>query len=450
VSAVLVDVRPGSASPRPWRFPSFERRTLPTGLRVVLCDLPGSPMAAARLVLEAGAATEPFEAAGIGLLAARSLPEGTQSLGPHELAEVMEGMGADIKGEVSFDSMQVRLEVPASRLPPALELMADIVRRPGFRPAEVDRLVQERLDQLAQEKSVPDALAARAFEQAVFAPGSAYARSIGGDVETISSLTPAKIEEHYLTRLAAAPATLVLAGDLSGLDVEGALAGFGSWPESAESVPEPDVRTHEGIGRRIVLVDRPGSVQSALAMGHAGPPRRIDDYVATGTMAMCLGGVFGSRLNMKLREEKGYTYGAHAGFEFRRHGGAFSCRTAVQTEVTADAVADAVAEIERTAASGIPESELASVREYRVGIFPIAYERPAAVAMGLAEMVVHGLPEDWFDSVRAEMAVVTSQDVSAAAARRLSPDRMAIVVVGDGERIRDSLAALELGPVVEG
>lgn len=450
MTAVLVNERPESGPPRVWRFPSFERRTLDSGLRVVACHLPGRPMAAGRLVLEAGAVTEPVGFAGIGLLAARSLPEGTQSLDGHALAEAMEGMGAEIRAEVSYDAMQVRLDVPASRLGSALGLMADVVRRPAFREDEVRRLQQERLDQLAQEKSVPDALASRAFEQSVFVPGTAYARSIGGDIESVSALTPARIEEFYLSRVAAAPATLVLAADLSDVDLDHVLAPFGSWPSTGVDTAEPDVREVEAAGRRVVLVDRPGSVQSTLVMGHGGPPRRIDDYVAIGTMAMCLGGVFGSRLNMKLREEKGYTYGAHAGFDFRRHGGSFSCRTAVQTEVTADAVADAVGEITRTAAEGIPESELAPVREYRVGVFPIAYERPAAVAIGLADMVVHDLPADWFDRVRADMAAVTAEDVSAAAARRLAADRMAIVVVGDGSRVRDSLAALDIGPVLDG
>ena len=443
----LIDVRPGSAPPREWRFPSFTRTTLDSGLELVLCDLPGRPMAAARLVLEAGAATEPPEAAGVALLATRALPEGTESLDPHKLAETMEGMGAEIRGEVSFDSMQVRLDVPASRLATALELLGEVALRPGFRAAEVERLIKERLDQIAQERTVPDALAGRAFDHSVFVDASPYSRSLGGDEATVGALDVGAIESFYRSRLAASSATLVVVGDLAGVDVAGA---FGAWTGGTTShVVEPVVE-EVAAERRIVLVDRPGSVQSVLAIGHGGPPRRTDDYVAAGTMAMCLGGVFGSRLNMKLREEKGYTYGAHAGFDFRRHGGTFACRTSVQTEVTAAAVADAVAEIERTAASGIPEDELASVREYRVGIYPIAYERPAAVAVGLADMVVHDLPSDWFDTVRAKLAAVSSDEVSASASRHLRPQSMAIVVVGDGARVRDELQATGLGPIIEG
>ncbi|MDQ1445460.1 MAG: hypothetical protein QOI20_1924, partial [Acidimicrobiaceae bacterium] len=176
----LVDQRPDSAPPRPWRFPSFERTRLDSGLQLLVCHQPGRPLAAARLVLDGGAVTEPAGQAGVALLAARALPEGTESLDAFELAEAMEGMGAEIRGEVSYDSMQVRMDVPVTRLGPALALFGDVVRRPGFRPGEVERLRKERLDQLAQEQAVPSALAARAFEGAVFVADSPYARSIGG------------------------------------------------------------------------------------------------------------------------------------------------------------------------------------------------------------------------------------------------------------------------------
>jgi predicted Zn-dependent peptidase len=443
----LVDQRPDSAPPRAWRFPAFERRTVDSGLHLILCHLPGRPLAAARLVLDAGGTTEPSDQAGVGLLATRALPEGTEDLDAHQLAEKMEGMGAEIRGEVSHDSMQIRLDVPASRLGAGLELLADVARRPAFRDVDVDRLRKERLDQLAQERSVPEALASKAFERSVFVPGAAYARSLGGDETSVGNLDRDKVEAFYRGRLDAAAATLVVVGDLAGVDVAAiAERSFGAWPVGPFEAPSPNVDTVDA-GRRIVLVDRPGSVQSALAIGHAGPSRRTPDYVPTGTMAMCLGGVFGSRLNMKLREEKGYTYGAFAGFDFRRHGGTFGARSAVQTDVTADAVVDAVGEIARTAEGGIPEDELAPVREYRVGVFPIAYERPAAVAIGLADMVVHDLPDGWFDTVRDEMAATTSEHVSTAAARHLLPDSLAVIVVGDASRIADALAATDLGPV---
>ena len=449
MTAALVGERPGSAPPRSWEFPAFERSRLAGGLHLILCHLPGRPLAAARVVLGAGGVAEPAGQAGVATLAARALTEGTEALDAHALAEAMEGLGAEIRGEVSWDAMHVRLDVPTRRLGPALELLADVVRRPAFRDSEVDRLRKERLDQIAQERMDPAVVAARAYQRSVFVPGAAYARPLQGDEATVAGLDCDVVAEFYFGRLVAGAATLIVAGDLSGIDVAAlAESAFGPWP-AVDEEGEPPVVAEQEAGRRIVLVDRPGSVQSALAMGHAGPRRDTPDYVATSTMAMVLGGVFGSRLNLKLREEKGFTYGAFAGYEFRRHGGVFVARSAVRTEDTAEAVSDAVGEIVRTHEGGIPEEELASVREYRVGIYPIAYERPAAVAAGLAELVIHGLPDGWFAQMRRELAGVTAADVSAAAAAHLRPDAMAVVVVGDAERIRADLEATGLGPIVE-
>jgi predicted Zn-dependent peptidase len=272
-----------------------------------------------------------------------------------------------------------------------------------------------------------------------------------GDEAGVGGLDADAVAAFYQQRLGAAPATLVVAGDLraSGVDVAAvAEQSFGAWPATAAAGAAPTVDEVQA-GRRIVLVDRPGSVQSMLVMGHAGPPRRTPDYVPLVTMGMVVGGVFASRLNLKLREERGFTYGAFAAFDTRRDGGVFTARSAVRSEDTAAAVVDAVGEIARTHADGIPEKELAPIREYRVGVYPIAYERPSSIAMGLADLVTHGLPDGWFDAVREEMGRVTAEDVSVAAARRLRPDAMAIVVVGDAAKVRDGLEAAALGPVVD-
>src|SRR5205814_2283178 len=144
---------------------------------------------------------------------------------------------------------------------------------------------------------------------------------------------------------------------------------------------------------RIVLVDRPGSVQSMLYAGHDGPRRAVDYYVPMTTMALALGGMFNSRLNYRLREDKGYTYGAFGGFDCRRHGGVFVARAAVHTEVTADALRDLLTEIRLMHDSGLQEDELDLARRYRAGIFPINFAGPGSVAAGLADLVVHGLPD---------------------------------------------------------
>jgi predicted Zn-dependent peptidase len=184
-----------------------------------------------------------------------------------------------------------------------------------------------------------------------------------------------------------------------------------------------------------------------LVAGHQGPSRVIDDYVATTTMSMVLGGMFSSRLNMKLREEKGYSYGAACGFDARKHGGVFAARTSVQNDVTIPALADMVAEIERMHRDGAEADEVESARAYRAGVFPINFAGVNSVAAGLGDIVVHDFPDDHFDALRAKVIDVTLDEVNAAAAARLQPDELVTVVVGDASAFADGLPDLGLGPV---
>jgi predicted Zn-dependent peptidase len=193
-----------------------------------------------------------------------------------------------------------------------------------------------------------------------------------------------------------------------------------------------------------VLVDRPGSVQSMVYAGHDAPSRRTPDYVPMTTMSLALGGMFNSRLNLKLREEKGYTYGAFCGFDCRRDGGVFVARAAVQTAVTGAAVAELMKELEAMHDKGLTAEELERARSYRAGIFPINFAGPGAVASGLGDVVVHGHPDDHFDRLRAEIQATTLDQVNETTVTRLRPDEAVIVVVGDAAAVRDDLTGMPL------
>jgi predicted Zn-dependent peptidase len=221
---------------------------------------------------------------------------------------------------------------------------------------------------------------------------------------------------------------------------------FQGWAGSSNGLPSSRV-TPRPAGRRVLVVDRPGSVQSMLYVGHDGPPRRVEDYVPVTTMSLVLGGMFSSRLNMKLREEKGYAYGAFGGFDARRDGGLFACRSAVQTEVTVPALVDMVSEIERMHEAGVEPDELEQARAYRAGVFPLNFAGALQVASGLGDVVVHGFPDDHFDRLRAQVLEVRKDELDAAAARHLRPGDLSIVVVGDAASFGDDLRAAELGPV---
>lgn len=442
----LVTSRPAPGDPRPWRFPAFERGEVAGG-RFLACHLPGKPLTAVTLVVDAGATTEPAGQDGVALVAARALGEGTAERDAYAFAVAGERLGATWHADADWDSLRCGFEVPAAELPGAVDLLAEAVRRPALTEEVVDRVRDERTDELRIEASQPGPVAAAAFAAALFAPGCRYARTEGGDLATVPALTTEQVRQFHAARFAPGSATLVIAGDLSGLDPAGlAERLFAGWAADVPAPPEPAVTPAEGP-RRVVVVDRPGSVQSMLFIGHRGPRRLVPDYVPLTTMAFALGGLFNSRLNLRLREEKGYTYGANAGFDLRRHGGVFAARTAVQTDTTAPAVAETVGEIERMWADGVTPEELDHVRRFRTGVFPVSFATAPAVAEGLAGLVVHGLPDDYFDSVREQFATVPKEAVDAAARDRLRPDELVAVVVGDAASVRGPLEETGVGPV---
>ena len=189
-------------------------------------------------------------------------------------------------------------------------------------------------------------------------------------------------------------------------------------------------------------------MQTEIRIGHPGLPRRVPDFHAVSVMSAILGGLFNSRLNMQLREAKGYTYGASAGFDMRRGAGPFTARAAVNTEVTVPAVIDTLAELERMRDTTVQASELAAARDFLVGVFPLRFETPGAVAAALSGLAIHGLPVEELIDYRRRIEAVTIDDVAAAAREHLQIEGAAIVLVGDADAIGTALEAADLGEVV--
>jgi zinc protease len=196
-----------------------------------------------------------------------------------------------------------------------------------------------------------------------------------------------------------------------------------------------------------VIVDRPGSVQSELRIGHVGIARDSADYFPAIVMASLLGGTFSSRLNQRLREELGYTYGARAAFDPRRAAGPFAARAAVHTEVTAEAVRETLGLLEGMQAAEPSADELNEVTDYLVGVFPLRFETTAGAAAGIEPVAVYGLDHDWWATYRDRIEAVSPADVHAAATTLLRPAVALVVLTGDAAAVRPGLEAAELGPV---
>jgi zinc protease len=445
----VVDERPTPGTPRPYDFPTVARSRLANGLTIAVVDLPGRPLVSATLVLANGAVDEPDGDAGATVLAARAITEGTRRYDAIELVEAAERLGAAVHAEAGWDATSIGVDVPSARLEPALELLAEVALHPTFPESEVDRLRDERLNDLLQAEADPRRRAEEAFVATIYSSGSPYRRPSGGLKPTVELLDAAHLRAAYERGLDPHRATLIVGGELGGQDVPAIAARlFGEWGPSMRATHSGSIVADGAVRERFVkVVHRPGSVQSEIRIGHVGLSRRIPDFHALSVMGAILGGLFNSRLNMKLREEKGYTYGAGAGFDLRRGAGPFAARAAVNTEVTVPAIADMLAELERIRAEPVSAEELKTAKDFLIGVFPLRFETPGPVVGALAGLAIHELPDDELTRYRPAIEAVTAEAVLAAA-QHIRTGAAAILVVGDADAFQSELEAAAFGPIV--
>jgi len=446
----VVAERPVPGTPRPYAFPAVATHRLANGLTILVADLPGRPLISASLIMANGAADEPAELAGATVLAARALSEGTEHYDAIGLVEAAERLGASLHAEAGWDALSAGVEVPVDRLPAALELLAELVLRPTFPTSEVERLREERLNDLLQARADPRRRAEEAFIDTIYAPSSPYHRSAGGIRETVERLGPTDLRAAYERGLDPARATLIVAGEVGLLDIPAVVDRlFGAWAAAPGAVQAGTIDDTGAPGGRIVrIVHRPASVQTEIRVGHAGLPRKIPDFHAVGVMSAILGGLFNSRLNMRLREEKGYTYGAGAGFDLRRGAGPFAARAAVNTDVTVPAIVELLAELTRMRDEPVTDEEVTAARDYLIGVFPLRFETAGAVGGALGGLVVHGLSVDELVAYRERIEAVDGAAIGAAARAHLHVDDAAIVLVGDADAFGADLEAAGLGRIV--
>jgi len=444
----ILSARPSPGQPRAYDFPRFERTVLSSGLQILAVHVPGRPLISANLVIRRGGSDEPAEFAGATVLAARAMSEGTERYPGVELLEASERLGATLHVEAGWDAFFASVEVVAARLGAALELLSELVQRPTFPATDVARLRDERLNDLLQVRADPRRRVDQAFVSTIFRGDSPYARPLGGDEATVPLLTPDVLRNVHRDVLDPRQAAFIVGGDLSGMDlpriVESALGALAQSP-AANTLPgatSPSPQTGSAVDHRIVrFYHRPGSVQTELRIGHVGLSRRTPDFHAVQIMSAILGGLFNSRLQMNLREEKGYTYGIGAGFDMRRGAGPFSVRSAVQTAVTVPAISEILSELDRIRESDVTPVELAAARDYLVGVFPLRFETPGAVVAALGGLFIHSLPDDELARYRREMEAVTIADVRKAAQDHIRTDELAIVAVGDADAVGAELRA---------
>ena len=430
--------------------PAFEESTTPVGARILTAGHHRAPVLTLRLLIPVGSADDPSGQAGLAGLTGDLLDEGTRDLNDVQLHETLMRIGGHLGIEVSADATAVSLTTLPRHLPAAVSLLLDVVAHPRFDHDEVRRVRDLRLTRLSQMRHVPSAEADRVFLETVYG-SHPYGHLTVGAPSTLEALGPAEVTSFHTHWYSPSNWTIVAAGaatdDEMRAAIEDALESVSEVAASEvdasdDKVPEPPLPT-----RRLVVVTRAEAVQSEIRIGHAGVARRSPDYHALLVLNMVLGGQFVSRVNLNLREDKGYTYGARTGFDTRVGRGPFSFLASVQRESTSDAIREAFREIlEIRGDRPVTPSELDLARAALTRGYPRSFETATQLARAGTTLALYGLPLDEPSRFIERVASVGIADVTRAAEAHIDPDRLVAVVVGPPEEIDARLDSLDLGP----
>ncbi|HEV7889108.1 MAG TPA: pitrilysin family protein [Pyrinomonadaceae bacterium] len=426
-------------------LPAVQRRKLSNGLDVLVVEHHEVPVVAMNLVMKMGAAGDPADKAGLASLSADMLDEGTATRSSLDISDQLARIGSSLNVNAGWDSTTASMRTLTRHLDSALEIYSDVITNPAFPEKELERLRLQRLTALRQQKDSPEAVAGLVFQTVLYGRNHPYGHPLTGDETSLAGLTGADVRSFYETYYRPNNSALIVVGDVKPdalvAKLEKAFAGWKSGHVPAVDVSAAPVeRDHTAI----YLVDRPGSVQSVIQIGQVGVPRSSPDYFPLFVMNRILGGASSARINLNLREDKGYTYGAQSAFSFRRGAGPFTAAAPVQGFSTKESVTEFMKEI-RGIRGEIPVTpqELEGAKQSIVRGFPRGFETPDQIAGNLELIVTYDLPDTYFNSYIERVQAVTLEDISRVANRYLQPDRMAVVIVGDRRAIEQPLRTLD-------
>ena len=423
---------------------SFE---LPNGLTVIaLPQTEGVPVVSANLVLRSGSDANPLEKPGLASFTAALLDQGTTTRNATQLAEEVAQLGASLNTGTSRDATTVSTSSLSRNFPAALALVADVALRPSFPADEVERVRATRLAELAVQRGNPVQVVATVTGKVLYGAHQ-YGSPEIGTVESNKGLTRADLQAFWKQHFVPGNAALVVSGAITLPELRKlAQATFGSWPKGTVSPAKLGVPA--AAPPRLVIVDRPGSPQTQLRVATFGVPRSSPDYVPVRVMNTILGGMFASRINMNLREEHGYTYGANSQFVFWRSGGPFAVATGVRTDVTAPAVHEVMLEIKEMADTRVTPQELTLAKDAITLQLPALFETNDRTATSLSTLFTHGLPLNYYSNLSEQISVVDAQAIQEVAKKYLVSDKFVVVAVGDRAKIGEPLEK-ELGTKAE-
>jgi zinc protease len=437
---------PVAGPPLHFELPTPKSFALENGLKVYLVQQDSLPIVSASLIARAGSDSNPMGKGGLAGITAQTMGESTTTRDLTTLAEAQELIGSRIGVGASMDSASASLTMLTNHIDEGMDLLADVVQHPAFKDEDLDRVRKQRLVTISQEGDSVSAVAQRIGPMLIYG-NHPYGSSPIGTADSVQALTRADVTGFYGSHFGPADSALVLVGNVNETEARTlAKHYFGSWTGKASAdaaiPPAPSPKP-----TRIVIVDKPGAPQTALYAYGMGLPITTPDLQALQVMNYTLGSSFASRINMNLREQHGYTYGASSGYSFYRGGGLFLAGGLMRTDITADAVKQLLYEIKRFPSNPPTDAELKMAKDARIQSLPGQFETNAATADALGSIFLYGRSLDYYAKLPSKYTSITSPDVARVAKEDVHPDQLVIVAVGDRAKIEPGLKELNLAPI---
>ena len=420
--------------------------TLDNGLIVYLVERHELPIASAQFVTLAGASGNPADHPGLAGMTAAMLTEGTGRRSADQIAVRAAMLGTDFVSSSNADTAQLNVSVLKRNLAGGLELIADSVEHPAFLAKDLERIRARRLTSLLEQEDSPIQLALRAGTLNLFGASNPYGYDSLGTAEALKAMTRDEMASFYASHYGPKSSLLEITGDVTPQEARRlAEEAFGRWTPAAMTPKLPPVPVLPQ--RKILVVDKPGSPQTALLTFGVGMERNSPDYPAVTVMNTMLGGLFSSRINMNLREAHGYTYGAFSFYWFYRGVGPFIAGAEVRTDVTAPAANELFKELEGIHTTPLTDSELRMAKDSIIRSLPGSFESADSVNGQMQDLWTFGLPLDYYAKLPAQIEAVSSADAQQAAAKYVKPQNLLVIAVGDRSKIESGLKDLKLAPV---
>jgi zinc protease len=394
--------------------------------------------------LNAGGTIDQAEKSGVAVFTAGMLNLGTKTRSAVDIANELQSIGASVNGGAGWDLTNLSMQTLSKHLDQALDIYSDVIVNPAFPAAELESIRRRQLVGFLQRKSSPTAVADLVYNKVLYG-NQPYGRQLSGDEKSVKAMTREDLTAFYATNYHPNNGTLIVVGDVDNKTLMPKLErAFAGWKAGGTASAPAAVTTATMTAKPgIYFVDKPGAPQSSVFIGQVGIERSNPDYYAVQVMNSILGGGGTARLYMNLREDKGYTYGAYSGFDVRRGAGPFAASGQIQTGSTKEAITEFIKEINGIRGSiPVTTSELETNKQALIRRFPSGFETVGQISSQLSNLVIYGLPDNTFNEYIAKVNSVTLEDVNRVANKYLTPDKMAIVIVGDRKAVEPGLKQL--------